>query len=76
MKTPGDVLKTKTPCCGRTVKVPAANNATEVCDRTCPKCREAWRVVVRPRIPLKRRAGHINVVDWSPLKMDSAPRVV
>lgn len=57
-------LETRTPCCGRKAKLPASSmSATQVCDRTCRKCRQRWHVIVRPAIPIKM--GVANVVEWT-----------
>lgn len=38
-----------TPCCGRKVRSATAYHyATEVIDRTCPKCKTSYRLVIEP----------------------------
>lgn len=58
-------LTTKTPCCKRSTKVPAADAATEVCDRTCRKCGTTYRVVVRPRAKFGGGGSFFNIVEWT-----------
>lgn len=68
-----DYLKTRTPCCGRSVRVPDALDATQVCDRTCPKCRKRWRVITRPGEI--RSFARYNMVEWTRMEAGGRNRL-
>lgn len=64
-------LRMKSPCCSRSVRgVRLTDVATEVGNRTCPKCRRRWRLVVRPAQPI--RQGWASVLEWTEMKKEEA----
>lgn len=64
-----DTLKLRTPCCDRAV-TPCDRRvfSTLVVERTCPKCRTAYRLVVTPITPerLEGRRVYYHQVNWNP----------
>ena len=62
-----ETIRAVTPCCGRALKpFPFMVHATEVRTRTCPACRQQYRVIIKPlgKIP----GGHLHECTWVPTR--------
>ena len=59
--------RTRTPCCGRTVRVPEFLYNSTLIYRTCPKCHEAWQVRIIPGEPVStsaHSASRPETAEW------------